>query len=275
MHFPVYLHFGPLRLHPHWVFEMLAYAVAFQLYLALRRQNGDSLDDASRWWVIAAAAFGAALGSKVFYWLEDPRLTLQHLRDPAFLFGGKTIIGALIGGLFAVEWAKTRLQITRRTGDLFAVPLCLGMAIGRIGCFLTGTEDHTAGVATSLPWGVDFGDGVSRHPAQLYELFFMLALGSFLWRRMRKPHREGDIFRIFMVAYFTFRLLCDFLKPDVRVFLAMSSLQWACLAMLLYYAPDILRWIRGQKPEALSDLVVTGPPSMADGRQQPGSGILR
>src|SRR5260221_11390397 len=71
---------------------------------------------------------------------------------------GKTIVGALIGGLIAVELAKHILGIKQRTGDLFAVPLCLGIAIGRIGCFLTGLEDHTSGVATSLPWGVNFGD---------------------------------------------------------------------------------------------------------------------
>lgn len=245
MAFPVYLHIGPIRLHPHLLFETLAYAVAFRVCLSLRRRNGDAIDDHRRWWVIAAAAMGAAIGSKTLYWFEAPRLTLQHLRDPAFLLGGKTIVGALIGGLFAVEWMKKRLSITRRTGDLFALPLCVGIAIGRIGCFLTGIEDHTVGVATALPWGVNFGDGVPRHPAQLYEVGFALALGVFLWRRARQPRREGDLFRIFMVAYFSFRLACDFLKPDVRVFAGLSSIQWACAAMLLYYSRDILRWPAG------------------------------
>src|ERR1700687_941784 len=135
MQFPVYLRIGSLQIHPHWVFEALAYAVAFRLYLTLRRREGDPLDDDTRWWVIAAAAAGAAVGSKVLYWFEDPRLTLAHWHDPIFLMGGKTIVGALIGGLLAVEWIKHRLGITRRTGDLFALPLCVGIAIGRIGCF--------------------------------------------------------------------------------------------------------------------------------------------
>ena len=242
--FPVYLHLGSLRLHPHVVFEALAYAIGFRVYLWLRGGTGDTLEDPKRWWIIAAAAIGAAAGSRILYWFEDPRLTLANWNSPAFLFGGKTIVGALIGGLFVVEWAKKELGISRRTGDLFAVPLCVGISIGRIGCFLTGPEDHTSGVATSLPWGVNFGDGISRHPTQLYELIFVLALGVFLWRRMKYPFREGDIFKMFMVAYFAFRFLCDFLKPDFRVFLAMSSIQWACLMMVFYYAPDIVRWSR-------------------------------
>jgi phosphatidylglycerol---prolipoprotein diacylglyceryl transferase len=242
--FPVYLHFGPFRVHPHAVFETLAYLAAFRVYVWLRRRNGDALVDANRWWVIAAAALGAMAGSKILYWFEDPRLTLANWNNPAFLLGGKTIVGALIGGLLAVEFAKKRMGITRRTGDLFAIPLCVGIAIGRIGCFLTGPEDHTSGVATSMPWGVNFGDGVPRHPTQLYEIFFALVLAALLWRRMKQPHVEGDIFKIFMVAYFGFRLVCDFLKADVAVFLKMSSIQWACILMLFYYVPDMMRWLR-------------------------------
>ena len=272
MNFPVYLHIGSLRLHPHWAFETLAYAVAFRGYLWMRRKKEDVIDPADRWWVIAAATMGAAVGSKVLYWFETPRLTLQHLRDPAFLLGGKTIVGALIGALMAVEYTKKRLGIIRRTGDLFALPLCVGIAIGRIGCFLTGIEDHTAGVATALPWGVNFGDGVARHPTQLYEVLFALALGAFLWRQMRKPHPEGDIFKFFMVAYFAFRLVCDFLKPDVRVFLALTSIQWACVAMLLYYRGGIVRWMRATKPATLARLAAQLETAPADGKRNPARG---
>src|SRR5258708_38903126 len=166
---------------------------------------------------------GAMVGSKLLYWCEDPALTLAHWRDPAYLIGGKTIVGALIGGLFAVEIAKRLLGITRRTGDLFAVPLCVGVAIGRIGCFLAGVDDHTSGVVTSLPWGVNFGDGIPRHPTQLYEVLFALTLGWFLWRRMQRPFVSGDLFKMFMVADFGVRLLCDFLNPEVRVILCLSS----------------------------------------------------
>ena len=245
MSFPVYVSFGSLRLHPHLVFETLAYAMAFRVYLWLRNHRGDALDDGNRWWVIAAAAMGAVFGSKILYWFEDPRATLAHWRDPAYLMGGKTIVGALIGGLFAVELVKHHFGIKRRTGDLFAIPLCLGIAIGRIGCFLTGLDDHTAGIATALPWGVNFGDGIPRHPTQLYEVLFALTLGVFLWRQSRNPHVEGDVFKQFMVAYFFFRLFCDFIKPDdVRIFLGLTSIQLACITILAYYSSDGARWIR-------------------------------
>jgi len=243
--FPKYFRLGSLHLHPHLVFETLAYAAAFRLYLYERRRYVDALDDTDRWWVIAAAAVGAVAGSRMLYWLEDPRLTLHEWDNVVYLMGGKTIVGALIGALASVKWAKKRLGIASRTGDLFAMPLCAGIAIGRTGCFLTGAEDHTSGTATALPWGVNFGDGVFRHPSQLYESAFVLLLLIFLWWRMKRPHDQGDIFKMFMIAYFAFRLVGDSLKPDVRIIVGLSSIQCACVLMLFYYRDDIRRWISG------------------------------
>jgi phosphatidylglycerol:prolipoprotein diacylglycerol transferase len=242
--FPVYLHLGSWSIHPHWVFETLGYALAFLMYVMLRRRSGDALADVDRWWVVAAAAAGATLGSRILYWFEDPRLTLQHFRDVNFLMGGKTIVGALAGALIFVELLKFRLGIRRPTGDLFATPLCAGIAVGRIGCFLTGLPDQTYGIPTAVPWGIDFGDGVPRHPTQLYEIAFALFLGIYLWRLMQRNYRPGDIFKGFMVGYFGFRLFCDFLKPEVRVYCGLSSIQWVCAAILVYYARDIARWVR-------------------------------
>lgn len=258
MTFPVYIPLGPWRIHPHPFFETLAYLLAFRLYLLLRKRYGDPISDSVRWSVIAAAAAGAAVGSKLLFWLEEPAATLRHLHDPAFIMGGKTIVGGLLGGLIAVELVKSWLGERHPTGDLFAVPLAFGIAIGRIGCFLTGLADNTYGTVTTLPWGVDFGDGVRRHPTQLYETLFLLFLMAFLFSLLRpetdSPLRQGDIFRIFMVSYLFFRLLCDFLKPYPPIAFGLCSLQWACLLGLLYYARHVGRWYRIARAPQLSRL---------------------
>jgi phosphatidylglycerol:prolipoprotein diacylglycerol transferase len=238
--FPVYLSIGALRLHPHLVFETLAYFIGFRLYLRQRRLYGDAIADGTRWSVVAAAIAGAAIGSKLLFWLEDPALTWQHLGDPAFLLAGKTIVGGLAGGLIGVEATKFVLGVRESTGDLFAMPLAVGAAIGRIGCFLTGLADQTYGVATTLPWGIDFGDGVRRHPTQVYEALFLAALAVVIARAARRPHVNGDLFKLFMVAYVGMRLMVDFLKPEPR-FGGLSSIQWVAVAILLYYARDIAR----------------------------------
>lgn len=226
--------------------------------------------------MIAAAVAGAALGSKVLFWLEDPQLTWQNLHDPVYLMGGKTIVGALVLGLISVELIKRYIGLRESTGDLYAIPLALGIAIGRIGCFLTGLSDNTYGTPTSLPWAVDFGDSIPRHPTQLYEIIFLLALIPILHkivilsgasvsrseavaeskdplrlynttapaRSSLKRFLPGDAFKFFMVAYLSFRFLCDFIKPYPRIFLGLGGIQWACLLTLLYYSRDIARWLR-------------------------------
>ncbi len=148
---------------------------------------------------------------------------------------GKTIVGGLIGGMVAVELIKRRMGVHTRTGDLFALPLTIGIAIGRIGCFLAGLPDHTYGNPTSLPIGVDFGDGIRRHPTQLYEVAFLLGLAAVLIGLRSRFTKPGEKFRFFMVSYMTFRLLVDGIKPDPRVALGLSVIQWACVATLVYY----------------------------------------
>lgn len=237
-------------LHPHLLLETLAYLCGFRLYRFLRNRYSDPVSSSNRWSVVAAAAVGAALGSKLLFFVEDPGFTWAHLHDPIALMGGKTIIGGLIGGLLAVELTKKICGIQVRTGDLFAVPLCLGIAIGRLGCFFTGLADNTYGIPTTLPWGVDFGDGIRRHPVQLYEVIFMLALGLALFRLFQRPHVPGDIFKCFMVAYACFRLLIDFLKPYPR-FAGLGTLQWACIFMFGYYVPDLWRWVALRPEKAM------------------------
>jgi phosphatidylglycerol---prolipoprotein diacylglyceryl transferase len=263
--------------------------------LTLRRRFGDPIVTPLRWAVIASAVAGAALGSKLLFWLEDPQLTWHNLHNPAYLIGGKTIVGALAFGLLSVELVKRYIGLRTSTGDLYAIPLALGIAVGRIGCFLTGLSDNTYGTPTNLPWAIDFGDGIPRHPTQLYEIAFLLALTPALYLVLHRivilsgakepmpptattgPSRSslatchfegaganatairetrcsspstrsrllpGDAFKLFMVAYMSFRLLCDFIKPYPRLFLGLGGIQWACVLILLYYLPDIARWLR-------------------------------
>ncbi|MFC5467439.1 prolipoprotein diacylglyceryl transferase [Cohnella suwonensis] len=254
--FPVYLPIGPWKLHPHPVFEFLAYFIGFRLYVWTRRK--ERLPAVHALWIIVAAALGAAVGSKALYWLEDPALTLKRADDLVFLMAGKSIVGGLLGGLIAVEWTKKRLGITQSTGDDMAFPLMAAMAIGRIGCFLSGLGDHTYGTATALPWGVDFGDGVPRHPTQLYEIVF-LGVWALLLARTRAasnrrgtaPLPDGAIFQLFMTGYLSFRFAVDFIKPTPHPFLGLNNVQLACLAGLAYYLWLVVPWlftrIRGEE----------------------------
>jgi len=232
---------GSFQIHPHWLFEALAYVIGFRYYLWVRKGSADRISSDIRMWVVVGAAIGGALGSKLLYWFEQPMLTLANITDPLYLMAGKSIVGGLLGGLIGVEVTKRLIGESRSTGDLFVLPLALSIAIGRIGCFLTGLSDNTHGVATSLPWGVDFGDGMARHPTQLYEIAILAAIAAWASVHSRRPHHEGDLFKGFMILYLSFRFLVEFIKPDPSFYLGMTGIQVACLLGLVYYRNDLRR----------------------------------
>jgi prolipoprotein diacylglyceryltransferase len=244
--FPVYLDLFGLHLHPHPVIEGLGYFAGARLYFHLKRRAPEApLPFESTLWILLGCVFGALLGSKLLALLEAPAYYGALRHDLHALFGGKTIVGGLLGGWAGVELLKHFLRLRRSTGDLFVYPLALGTAIGRIGCFLTGLSDRTYGIATSLPWGVDFGDGVRRHPAQLYESAFVLLLALAL--RLATHGRSlpsGVLFRLYIAGYLGFRFSIEFIKPREFLLPGLSAIQLASLVGLFLAVRSARRLLR-------------------------------
>ena len=189
--------------------------------------------------VLVGLLIGAAIGNKLVFLIERPDVILAMWQGGTLIFPGQSIVGGLLGGLIGVELAKKLTGQTRSTGDAMVLPIAFGLAIGRIGCFLAGLHDDTYGLPTSLPWGVDFGDGIPRHPTQLYEIAVVLALGLALYRaRFATP---GLAFKLFLSSYLVWRFVIEFLKPVPAAYpLGLSGIQWTCLVALAVYTPFVL-----------------------------------
>jgi prolipoprotein diacylglyceryltransferase len=250
----------PIGSHPVWhpVLEALAYSAGYGVFRWLRSRQGDVVSEPQRWTVLAAAAVGALLGSRLLGLAEQWPAVLAAWRAGrvwALLFspGGKTIVGGLLGGWLGVEIAKRVTGIRRRTGDLFVLPLCVGIAVGRVGCLLAGLADDTYGKPTSLPWAVDLGDGIGRHPVQVYEILFLVLVGVLMSTSLRLP--EGARFRIFLAAYLAWRVAIDFLKPQPLVH-GMNLIQWACVAGLAALGALYLDDRRASRRKALEHVVL-------------------
>ena len=142
----------------------------------------------------------------------------------------------MLGGLIGVELTKKKIGVTVSSGDLMVYPLILAMIIGRIGCFLAGLDDGTYGVPSNLPWAINFGDGIRRHPTNLYEILFWAVLWILL-QVTEKKYRftDGSKFRIFLSSYLVFRFLDEFIKPDYFFSFGLSVIQLVCIAGIVYY----------------------------------------
>lgn len=230
-----------------WVHSGFAWAgMAFGAAMwraTLRRQLIGGALAPGNFAVLVGLLLGAALGNKLVFLIERPDVALAMWQGQP-VWPGQSIVGGLLGGLIGVEVAKKLTGQTRSTGDAMVLPIAVGLGLGRIGCFFAGLHDDTYGLPTTLPWGVDFGDGMPRHPTQLYEIAVVLALGVTLHRaRFTTP---GLAFKVFLSSYLAWRFAVEFLKPvPVAWPLGLSGIQWTCLVALALYMPLMLRaWRR-------------------------------
>ena len=203
----------PLTAHPlqvHALFEAAALSGGAFYYRFLLKRAGvpsPGLLDGGSFAVLLGCLFGAALGNKLVFWAEMPDFAL-YWNKPEAWFAGQSVVGGLLGGLLGVEVAKKLAGVHRSTGDAFVFPVLLGLIIGRIGCFIAGLADGTFGIPTGMPWAIDFGDGIPRHPTQLYEIGFAVTLWWLLSQvRPAVAAESGLLFKVMLSAYLLWRLV--------------------------------------------------------------------
>ena len=259
MSFPYYIQIGNTRFLLHSLIEPIAFFIGFRYFLFLRRKQGDPILSANRLGILIAAIFGALLGSRLIGGLEDPPKLIQAAHPLLYFYENKTVLGGFLGGLFSVELVKKWIGERTPSGDLFVFPMILALMIGRIGCFSMGVYEETYGLPTSFPWGLDLGDGILRHPVDLYEIIFLAGLwiGLVQWEKRSNP-AIGARFKLFMIAYLLFRFLLDFIKPHYTFNFGLSTIQLTCLAGLIYYHSYIL------SPDKLLALPEGDRPSFTD-----------
>jgi phosphatidylglycerol---prolipoprotein diacylglyceryl transferase len=177
---------------------------------------------------LAAILLGAGLGAYAF---GTANMWLSGL--PGI---GRSIEGAVAGGIVAVELYKRAARIRTRTGARFALPFCVGVAVGRVGCYLAGLDDFTYGAPTTLPWGHDFGDGVMRHPVQLYEAGAMAAFAVFYVAavRLRDPFVIANGFYLAAGFYAAQRFGWEFVKPYGALIGPLTLFHLLSLAIFAY-----------------------------------------
>ena len=159
-----------------------------------------------------------------------------------------SIAGALAGGIVAVELWKWAHGILRSTGTAFVFPICVGIIVGRFGCFFAGLPDYTYGIPTSLPWAVNLGDGIGRHPVQLYESLSMAVFTIVYVRARLRGARwaREHAFHAMIIFYAAQRFLWEFLKPYPAV---LGPLNLFHLLMMGLVAYGLIWWRRSSSRE--------------------------
>lgn len=235
MDFPVTFHIFGKTVLAHPLFEAVGMFMGMRYYFYLKRKSKEKLSFNTSAAVLIGATAGALLGSKLIGNLENPYMMFDDFSLRKF-WSSNTIVGGLAFGLLGVELAKKVVHHKESTGDLIVFPLMLAMIIGRIGCFLTGIYEETYGLPTEAVFGMHLGDQYLRHPVALYEIGFLIILWACLkYIQRRKKYHSGFLFQVFMLSYFTFRFLLDFIKPRVEVAGNLGTIQIVCICVIIYY----------------------------------------
>ncbi len=177
-----------------------------------------------------ATLVGAIVGAKLAAMFGDLGWPIEPIREPeTMLLGGRSITGALLGGFLGAEVLKPVLGYREPPNDRFAMILPFSVAIGRVGCLLSGC---CRGAPTSVPWAVTDADGITRHPAPVYEMLFQLAVGGlFVWM-VKNDRMRGRIFALYLVLYGTFRFFTEMIRDTPRLFGGLVS-GYQVLALLM------------------------------------------
>jgi prolipoprotein diacylglyceryltransferase len=252
---PVLFTIGDLHVLSHSAFAALGALIAlwsgWRIARRKRRVNHEFL------LIVAGGTLGAAFlaryGLAIRYALEPGEATLGGL----LAYGGQTVLGGLAGAYLGVILVKKMLGYRLPTGDILVPGVALGIAVGRIGCFLA----ERPGTPTNLPWGVRVPTelagtlrdcegcltGEAMHPSFLYESAFLVALAWWLFRVSRRGSLpaawmvEGDLWKLFLFTYAPFRFLVEFVRGNPEMALGLSGSRLMVLPAFIALGLHFLR----------------------------------
>lgn len=198
-------------------------------WLARRRKLDATVVWDAAAWIVAAALVGSRLFHVIVY---DPA---TYLAAPWSVFaiweGGLSMFGGLIGATAAALWFLRRRKLDLRAyADTIAFGLPVGIAIGRIGCFLI--HDHP-GTLTHFALGVRYPDGAVRHDLGLYESLYGIVMAVVFYILARRHAKPPTYLVAFLASYGAFRFAADFLRIVDARYAGLTPAQWLSLAMIV------------------------------------------
>ncbi len=219
--YPELFHIGPIPIRSYGVMLAIAFfAGVIYLWLIAKRDKKPFEPYLA---VAYISIFGGVIGGRLAYVLFHLdefsghwSATFNPFADGQFGIAGMNLYGgvllAIIGTIVYCFWKKIPLL---EILDYFAPAYALGLAFGRIGCFLNGC---CFGTPSDLPWAVVFPTGsipysvfgsAHLHPSQLYTSFYGLAL-FFLTHYILKHRRiPGVVASVLFMTAAVFRVLIE------------------------------------------------------------------
>jgi len=281
---PVLFKLGPVTVHTYGL--LVATGVLLALWLVRRRAAQAGIDPDRAWNLGVYMTLAALVGAKLWliaqfwsYYVANPKeiFALSTLQSAGVFYGG--FLTALFVAFFYAWRSKFKLLPIL---DVYAAPLALGHAIGRLGCFSAGC---CWGRETQVAWGVTFTDpyagqligvplGVKIHPTQLYESLALFTIFAFLMWLVPRAKFTGQLFGSYAILYGFTRAITESFRGDPSRTMILngrySVMQAVSVGLILL---GVWLWWRGAKafatPEpAQSAQTPAGKPAPAKAKKK-------
>ncbi len=236
---PILFKIGSFPIYSYGVTMALAFIVGTVLAVILGSREGvdsEQIIDLALYILIGGIIFARliyALANEPDTFLEAPLNLFKPQRISGLSFFG-ALLGGVLGGIIYTLISKLSFW---KLADITAPCIALGLAIGRIGCFLNGC---CYGYPTEVAWGVTFPPNTSAglsqsplHPTQLYASFgALIILGILLFARKYKKY-DGFLFLLFGIIYSIMRFIVEIYRDNPRIFYSLTLAQIVCIATAL------------------------------------------
>lgn len=205
----------------------LGWGVAYQVLLELLPGSFTKFRAQILFWGVFVFSW---LGAKIFFLYTVPdELSSALMQASSFWLGGGFVFyGGFLGGLvFLLILRGLKFPLTVEVLWPMVPALTIGHAIGRFGCFLAGC---CYGKETDLFWAVTL-HGLKRHPTQLIEFSFLLALGLYL---LKSKRMKSELIALYLLSYGVLRLLVEMLRGDLirGSWGPLTPSQWVSLGLI-------------------------------------------
>lgn len=238
--------YGPI----HWYGVMLALAFLAGLFYAVRTAKKESINPDYIYdlaiWIMASAMIGA----RILFVLSDPSYFWEHPAEIIFSRSGFSSYGGYILATIVGLWFARQRKIPMwKLADVIVPAVCLGEAIGRIGCFLNGCCYGRVCNVEFVPWAVKFPylDGAKidnplyRHPTQIYQSIFALLIFGLLVSSNKRKKFDGETFWLYLIIASAVRFIIDiYREPGQDMMFSMLTLAQLISILIFAFSLGIL-----------------------------------
>jgi len=234
---------GPFTIFSYGLMLVIAFIVSTHLAAIEAKRKGIDPD------IIFNLCFiifvSGIIGARIFYVLNN---LSYYLRNPLEIImlqkGGLVWFGGLTLGVFSgISYLKLKKLSVYKIADLLVPFVALGQAIGRLGCFLNGCcygKESAYGIYSPVQEAVLI-------PTQLYSSLLLVFIFVILRILQNRPHKEGQVFFVYLLLYSSKRFLIEFWRGDSPAFLFQLTLFQVISIVIFLIAATGLFLIKNKK----------------------------